>query len=433
MVLIFQDVTPLKQVEGQLRQAQKMEAVGRLAGGIVHDFNNLLTSINGYSSMALEIMAPQGQLREFLEEILKAGERATALTKQLLAYSRKQNMEPKLWNLNEIVRGLDGMLRRLIGEDVNMSVRLDPAAGTVKVDRGQVEQIIVNLVLNARDAMPSGGNLGLETTNAVFDTAYAASHLESPVGNYVMLAVTDTGTGMTSEVKTHIFEPFFTTKGPGKGTGLGLSSVYGIVKQSGGTISVYSEEGHDTTFRIYFPRAVLDSPAVTLPSEEKLESLRGHETILLVEDEESVRKFAAQSLQASGNTVLSAANGREALLLLEKKPSPLHLVITDMVMPDLGGPALTVRLRELMPNLPILYISGYTEHSIADRGLLGAGEQFLQKPFTPIELAKKVRQVLDPAAEAAGAEAAGAEAAGAEPAVAEPAVAEPAVEEPAKP
>jgi PAS domain S-box-containing protein len=385
-----------EQAEEQLRQAQKMEAVGRLAGGIAHDFNNLLTSINGYSSMALESLNPEGQLKEFLREILKSGERAAMLTKQLLAYSRKQTLAPKIWDLGEVVKGMEDMLRRVIGEDIDLSVKTCDEPSLTKVDRGQIEQILLNLVLNARDAMPEGGKLMLETCNVDLDDSYVATHLDSEPGSYVMMAVSDTGTGMSESVKGMMFEPFFTTKEAGRGTGLGLSSVYGIVKQSGGSINVYSEQGMGTTFRIYFPRAEAQAArGRETPRAPDPESLRGSEGVLLVEDEDSVRKFSLQALEAQGYRVHTAGNGREALKRLEAAPSAIQLIITDVVMPDMGGHALAERVRSILPGLPIVFISGYTEISMAHRGLIQAGELFLQKPFSPIDLAIKVREALD--------------------------------------
>jgi two-component system, cell cycle sensor histidine kinase and response regulator CckA len=408
----YRDVTEEKtanqrkeMAEDQLRQAQKMEAVGRLAGGIAHDFNNLLTSINGYSAMALETLNPEGQLKDFLQEILKSGERAAGLTKQLLAYSRKQTLAPKLWDLTEIVLGMENMLRRIIGEDIDLTVKHGPEPSIGKVDRGQVEQIILNLVLNARDAMPHGGKLILETGIVELSDAYTATHLDWTPGTCVMLAVSDSGTGMTESVKTHLFEPFFTTKEAGKGTGLGLSSVYGIVKQSGGSINVYSEPGVGTTFRIYFPKAGAERPeAAETPAAGGPERLRGGETILLVEDEESVRNFAVQALEIQGYRVFTAANGREALAFMKDPASvPIDLLITDVVMPDIGGQALAARMKESRPSMPILFISGYTETTVTYRGFIDEGEPFLQKPFGPTDLARKAREALDrkPAAPAA--------------------------------
>jgi PAS domain S-box-containing protein len=403
MLTNYRDVTEIKRAdqerdlaEQHLRQAQKMEAVGRLAGGIAHDFNNLLTSINGYSAMALEALNPQGQLKEFLEEILKSGERAAALTRQLLAYSRKQTLAPRLWDLNEIVLGMEGMLRRVIGEDIEMMVKPFPEPCMSKVDRGQIEQILLNLVLNARDAMPEGGKLLLETANVDLDDEYASTHIDSKPGPYAMLAVSDTGTGITDEVKRNLFEPFFTTKEAGKGTGLGLSSVYGIVKQSGGAVSVYSEVGMGSTFRVYLPRSLRQGEAMPEPGRTAAEgNPRGRETVLLVEDEESVRRFSVQALESLGYRVLTASNGREALAVLEGGDKPVQLIITDVIMPDMGGNALADRVRIACPGLPVIFISGYTEVSVAHRGLITEGDTFLQKPFTLAELAKRVRAAMD--------------------------------------
>jgi PAS domain S-box-containing protein len=403
MLTNYRDVTEIKQAdqerdlaEQQLRQAQKMEAVGRLAGGIAHDFNNLLTSINGYSAMALEALNPQGQLKEFLEEILKSGERAAGLTRQLLAYSRKQTLAPKLWDLNEIVAGMEGMLRRVIGEDIEMMVKASQDACMSKVDRGQIEQIILNLVLNSRDAMPEGGRLLVETANVELGDDSASAHLDSKPGPYVMLAVSDTGTGISDEAKRNLFEPFFTTKEAGKGTGLGLSSVYGIVKQSGGAISVYSEVGMGSTFRIYLPRALRQGEAPAEPRRDGApENPRGQETVLLVEDEESVRRFTVQALESLGYRVFTASNGREAMSVLDGADKTIRLIITDVIMPDMGGNALAERVRVSCPDIPVVFISGYTEVSVAHRGLITEGDMFLQKPFTIAELARKVRAAMD--------------------------------------
>ena len=394
IVIAFQDLTHVKQVEEQLRQSQKMEAIGQLAGGIAHDFNNLLTAINGYSSMALEQLPPADPLHGFMSEVLRSGERAAGLTRQLLAYSRKQVLEAKLWDLNTIVSEMQAMLRRIIGEDIILSTELAPVPVHAKVDRGQVEQILLNLSLNSRDAMPGGGRLILETRRVELDGEIAALHPESGQGPHVVLAVTDTGTGMAPDVKARIFEPFYTTKEVGKGTGLGLSSVYGIIKQSGGSISVYSEPGQGTTFHIYFPEAAAEGGR----REEVLQvppSYRGNETILLVEDEETVRRFASQALEVQGYTVLKAANGREALGILSRQAAQVSLVVTDVVMPDMGGQVLADQLRDLHPDLPILFISGYTESSVIHRGLMDRRGSFLQKPFGPSDLARSVRDSLD--------------------------------------
>jgi two-component system, cell cycle sensor histidine kinase and response regulator CckA len=395
---ISTDLTELKRAEEQLRHVQKMDAIGRLAGGIAHDFNNLLTVINGYSGLLLDELDANDSARASVAEILDAGERASSLTRQILAYSRKQVLEPNIWDLNTIVSEMTSMIRRLVGEDVSFVTSLLHDQGLVLVDRGQVEQIILNLVVNARDAMPNGGKLTIETAALVLDEEYVSSHLEVTPGPHVMLAVTDTGEGMSHDVAARIFEPFFTTKEVGKGTGLGLSVVFGIVKQSGGSISVYSEPGVGTTFRIYFPQVeqtgATQQSAARQPVQE-IALLRGSETILLVEDEEAVRVFAANVLRRQGYEVLEAHNGLVALELLQHTGARVRLLVTDVVMPEMGGPALVARLRELHPTLPVLYMSGYAERAVVHNGLVKSKQAFLPKPFTPIVLAHKVREVLD--------------------------------------
>ncbi|MEP7052516.1 MAG: ATP-binding protein [Pseudomonadota bacterium] len=394
---ISTDLTELKRAEEQLRHAQKMDAIGRLAGGIAHDFNNLLTVINGYSSMLVDELEPGDPSRDRVADILEAGERASTLTRQILAYSRKQVLEPNVWNLNAIVAEMTSMIGRLVGEDVSLATSLVQDPSLVLVDRGQVEQIILNLVVNARDAMPHGGKLTIETGLLVLDDQYVSTHLEVKPGPHVMLAVTDTGQGMSQEVSARVFEPFFTTKEVGKGTGLGLSVVFGIVKQSGGSISVYSELGVGTTFRIYFPQVVEAGAEQSLAHAvtQEIALLRGSETILLVEDEEAVRVFAASVLRRQGYVVLEAHNGLQALELLERTEAAVCLLVTDVVMPEMGGPALVARLRELRPTLPVLYMSGYAERAVVHNGLVKSKQAFLQKPFTPIVLARKIREVLD--------------------------------------
>ncbi len=393
----FIDMTERKRIEEQLRQSQKMEAIGRLAGGIAHDFNNLLTGINGYSSLALRGMAASNPVRSSIEEVLKCGERATSLTRQLLAYSRKQVFETKLWRLNEIVDGMGGILRRLIGADIELVTSLSPTLGLTRVDRGQMEQVILNLVLNARDAMPRGGRLYIQTKNTMIDDAAPGTQLDVAHGAQVVLAVSDTGMGMTPDTQARLFEPFFTTKAVGEGTGLGLSVVYGIVQQSGGSISVYSELGKGSTFRIYLPE-VRDAQEVEPDAlaPETLDLYRGDETILLVEDEVVVRNFAREVLESQGYTLLQATNGREALRLL-RSAQPIGLVVTDMIMPKMGGRALAKRVRKIWPALPVLFVSGYAERFEAE-GRTHEKELFLQKPFSPLQLAKQVRALLDGAA-----------------------------------
>jgi signal transduction histidine kinase len=386
-----------KQVEEQLRHSQKMDALGTLAAGIAHDFNNLLTAILGYSEMALVGMPPGDRLYQPMREVLKSGERAAGLTRQLLAYSRKQVLSPKLWSLDGIVRGMESMLQRLIGETVAMEVRLGADEARVRADRGQVEQILMNLVVNARDAMPGGGHLSVETARVDLDAAFCGAHPGMLPGAYVLLSVRDDGTGMEPEVRAKLFEPFFTTKGVGKGTGLGLAVVYGIVHQSGGGIAVDSEPGKGATFRIYLPRAgegAEDAESGPLPG-KGLES-RGGETVLLVEDEESVRRFTSQALESQGYRVLSYARGRDALQAMELGFPEVHLAVSDIVMPDMGGKELAERLRKLRPGLPILFISGYADQPEGHDPL--RGESLLQKPFGLAEILGRVRDILRTAA-----------------------------------
>ncbi|MEW5959878.1 MAG: ATP-binding protein, partial [Chloroflexota bacterium] len=365
-----------------------------LAGGIAHDFNNILVVITGYSELLLaRYFDPTEPARKYIEEIKKAGERAAGLTQQLLAFSRKQVLQPKILNLNEVVANMEKMLQRLIGEDVELIPQLHPGLGLVKVDPGQTEQIILNLVINARDAMPQGGKIIIETDNVELDELYIRQHNQVEPGLYTLLAVSDTGVGMNEEIQARIFEPFFTTKG--QGTGLGLSTVYGIVKQSGGEIWVYSEPGVGTTFKIYLPRVeATERPVEPQPGLEDRPA--GTEMVLLVEDEEAVRTLARQVLELSGYTVLEARHGGEALLLCAQQPGPIHLLLTDVVMPGgLNGRELAERLKSLYPKLKVLYMSGYTDDAMVHHGVLEQGIHFLQKPFTPGALAQKVRAVLD--------------------------------------
>jgi CheY-like chemotaxis protein len=371
-----------------------MEAVGRLAGGIAHDFNNLLTVITSYSDILLEDLASQDPRRGDVEEIGKAAASAARLTRQLLAFSRQQVLEPRVLDLNASLASADKLLRRLLGEDIELVTAPAPSLGTVKADPGQLEQVIVNLAVNARDAMPEGGKLTLETANADMDDAYVREHPAAKPGSYVVLAVSDTGVGMDEETQRRIFEPFFTTKEAGKGTGLGLATVYGIVKQSGGFIWVYSEPGHGTTFKIYLPRVEEPVDAETRPV-PPLGSLRGTETVLLVEDAAAVRAVIHQTLDRLGYRVLEAPNGEAALHLATKHRGPIHLLLTDVVMPELGGRQLAERLSALRPELRVLYASGYTDDAVVRHGVLKPGIAYLQKPFTPEVLALKVREVLD--------------------------------------
>ena len=385
----------LHHTEKQLLQSQKLEAVGRLAGGISHDFNNLLTVILGYSDIMKRNLPDSHPLRRNVEEIVRASERAASLTRQLLAFSRKQVMQPKVFDLNTVVTDLEKMLRRMIGEDVELRVSLQGELGNIKADPVQLEQVIMNLVVNARDAMPKGGKLSIETSNVYLDEAYAREHVSVVPGDYVMLAISDTGCGMDEETRLHIFEPFFTTKEQGKGTGLGLSMVYGIVRQSGGNIWVYSEEGRGTTFKIYFPRVVADvedykrtSPLSDVPC--------GAETILLVEDAELVRNLARQVLEGAGYRVLEAASAEAAIDLCERiNGDTIDLLLTDVIMPGMSGNDMSRILLKKQPGMPVLYMSGYTDDAIVQHGVLEAGINFLQKPFTPGALASKVREVLD--------------------------------------
>jgi len=391
---IARDVTERKQLEDQLRQSQKMEAIGQLAGGVAHDFNNLLTAINGYSGLALQRIDDNHPLRGYLEEIKKAGDRAANLTRQLLAFGRKQILQPLPINLNDIVTDMNKMLRRLIGEDVELRAKLDPALKKIKADPGQIEQVLVNLVVNARDAMPQGGKLTIETATVELDQDYADRHVGVTPGSYVMLAVSDTGTGIDDLTKAQIFDPFFTTKEKGKGTGLGLSTVYGIVKQSGGNIWVYSELKHGTTFKVYLPQ--LDVvPAKTEAGVAEPAVADGWETILLVEDEDVVRGLAKKILEQSGYKVLEASRGEEGIRLCLQRTEPLHLLLTDVVMPGTSGKEVADRLRELLPGLRVLFMSGYTDEAIVHHGVLDSNVEFIQKPFTPTSLVRKVREVLD--------------------------------------
>lgn len=394
-LVIAQDITKRKYLEEQLTQSQKMEAIGRLAGGMAHDFNNILMVIIGYSEFLLDRYRDElDPLHKELEQIRRAGERAAALTRQLLAFSRKQVLQPQVLDLNLVVADMVKMLQRLIGEDIDLNIALEPALGHVEADPNQIEQVILNLVVNARAAMPQGGKLTIETANVELDEMYAQWHPEARSGSYVMLAVSDTGYGMDAATKAHLFEPFFTTKAQGQGTGLGLATVYGIVKQSGGDIWVYSEPGKGATFKIYLPR-IEESVGAPQSNPARAELPQGWETILLVEDEDGVRELIRTLLQSSGYTVLAAANGGEALLICEKYSGPIHLLITDVVMPHMSGHELGERLALLRPGLRTLYMSGYTDEVVVHYGMLGPSLFFLQKPFTQADLKHKVRKVLD--------------------------------------
>jgi two-component system cell cycle sensor histidine kinase/response regulator CckA len=385
----------LRETEAQLRQAQKMEAVGRLAGGMAHDFNNLLTVIRGYSELLLGRMGPADTMRKDMEEVKKAADRASGLTRQLLAFSRRQFIAAKVLDLNALVANMDGMLRRLIGEDiVELSTELDASTGAIKADPGQVEQVIMNLVVNARDAMPKGGRLTIETKNVTIGKETSLDAVGVAAGSYVLLLVRDNGHGMDAETRSHLFEPFFTTKEKGKGTGLGLSTVYGIVKQSGGNITVESAPDRGTTFRIYFPRVEQEVSGPT-GAVEAIDPARGRETILLVEDEPAVRGLVHETLRLHGYTVLEARHGIEALLTSAKYVGPIHLLLTDVVMPQMSGPEVAEKILTVRPEIKVLYISGYPDHPVFDQGGVNRQTGFLPKPFSPPALAQKVREVLD--------------------------------------
>jgi PAS domain S-box-containing protein len=388
---IARDITSRKLLEEQFLQAQKMEAVGRLAGGVAHDFNNLLTVINGYSEQALEALPENDPLQEDITEIRNAGERAAALTRQLLAFSRRQVLKPEVFDLNIVLAGMHRMLLRLLGEDIVLSTEPYPGLDFIYADRGQIEQVIMNLVVNAREAMPGGGRLTIETANVTLDSGYPGMRRSVAPGDYVLLAVTDTGSGMDDETQRRIFEPFFTTKS--FGTGLGLSTVFGIIQQSGGTIWVYSVLGRGTTFKIYFPKTS-EGPNSDI-SRPLARSSRGSETILLVEDEDGVRKLLRSALEGAGYSVMDARSGPEALALCEIYPDVIHLVVTDVVMPQMSGRELASRLATLRPDTKLLFMSGYTDHAMVQHWVLGADTTFLQKPFAPSTLAAKVRQILD--------------------------------------
>ncbi|MBX3014724.1 MAG: PAS domain S-box protein [Caldilineaceae bacterium] len=388
-----QDITQRVQLEEQLRQSQKMEAVGRLAGGVAHDFNNLLTVINGYSDLLLTKLSPDDRNRNFVANIQHAGERAAALTRQLLAFSRKQLLNPRIINLNEVIADIETMLTRLIGEDILLTTVLSPTASSVKVDPHQIEQVVINLAVNARDAMPQGGRLTIETCDVELDEAYSRLYPECKAGRYVQLTVIDTGCGMSADVKAHIFEPFFTTKSVGKGTGLGLATVFGIIKQSDGHITVHSEVNVGSCFTIYLP-VVAPSSGPMPPTLESAPVLHGTETILLVEDEDAVRQIAKLALEMHGYQVLEASNGRQALALFEQHLGPLHLLVTDVIMPEMSGRQLAQQLQHRLASLKILFMSGYIEDVILQQEIMTFKDAFLHKPFSPLALTKKVYDVL---------------------------------------
>jgi two-component system cell cycle sensor histidine kinase/response regulator CckA len=401
-VVVVHDITERKQVdkeivalEEQLHQSRKMDAICRLAGGMAHDFNNLLTPIVGYSQLATSALSPQDPVQSNLQDIRKAAESAVALVRQLSIFSKRQPENLQVVNLNDILLGMDRLIHRLIGQETQLITLPSPSLGLVKIDPGQFEQVIVNLVLNARDAMPNGGKLILETSNVTLTRDYVYQHYGMIPGPYVMMAVSDTGIGMTKEVKSHLFEPFFTTKGMSSGTGMGLSTAYGIIRQSNGYILVYSEADHGTTFKIYLPRA--EEEVETVPQQEEVGSLPGgNETVLLVEDEPLVRGLAARILRKQGYRLFEASNGLEAMRMAEKRVGEeIHLLLTDVVMPGMIGRELADRLRSLFPTIKILYMSGYTSGAIIHHGILEEGMNYVQKPFTVEALALKVREVLD--------------------------------------
>ena len=396
ILIIGQDISELRRLETQLLLSQRMEGIGRLAGGIAHDFNNLLTAILGHAEMARTDVAEGDPAQSNIAEITRAAQRAADLTRQLLAFARRQIIEPKIVDFNSLVLNVDKMLRRLLGEDVELVTVPDPSLWRVRIDPGQFEQVLVNLAVNARDAMPDGGRLLIETSNVFLDADFARHHATVQPGPHVLLSVTDTGTGMDQEVLAHIFEPFFTTKEVGKGTGLGLATCYGIVKQNRGSIWVYSERSIGTTFKIYLPRAEAPvEPVDETPAYRPVSEIHGTETVLLVEDETLVRDLAADALRRHGYQVLTAPCGAEALQIAEQAVRPFDVLVTDVVMPQMGGQQLAEELLATRPDLKVLFISGYTDSSLLRESALRSSITLLQKPFTPAQLVQKVRELLD--------------------------------------
>lgn len=396
LVGTVQDITERRSLEEQLRQAQKMEAVGRLTGGVAHDFNNFLTVIFGNCSFMLRELEPEHLLRRDVKQIQNAAERAAALTRQLLAFSRQQILKPEILNLNSVVSNIEKMLHRLIGEDINMDTMYQPQLGPVQVDPGQIEQVIMNLAVNARDAMPNGGKLTIETANIYLDEAYALRHADVTVGWYVMLAVSDTGAGMDAKTRARIFDPFFTTKDVGKGTGLGLSTVHGIVKQSQGHIWVYSELGKGTTFKIYFPQAALTKSVAQQNRRPQAKYRQRALDILALEDDEVIRDLLERTLKDAGHTVFVAKDGSQARQICAQQKPALDLLITDVIIPGgESGPQVAKYLASIYPKMKVLYISGYTSNAIVHRGILDSDINFLPKPFMPDALLRKIYEVLD--------------------------------------
>jgi two-component system cell cycle sensor histidine kinase/response regulator CckA len=391
-IAFISDISKRKELEDQLLHAQKLEAVGRLAGGVAHDFNNMLTVISGYNRMILDEVSPMDSVRGYAEEILKASDRAAALTNQLLSFSRRQTMRPRPLSVNVVLVHTEKMLRRLIGEDIELVFRLSPENDNIYADANQIEQVIVNLVVNARDAMPEGGRITIETETVSLDESYVRTHLGVKPGEYVMIAVSDTGHGMDAETKRRMFEPFFTTKPQGKGTGLGLATAYGAVKQTGGDIWVYSEPGQGTTFKLYFPR--VSSEAGSETGTEAEPSTGGTETILLVEDEDSVRNLTLRMLNQLGYTVISATDGKQGIEIAKAHSGRIDLLLTDVVMPNISGRQLVEMVKAIHPETAIVFISGYTEDTVVYQGVLQPGVEFLSKPFTRESLAVKLREAV---------------------------------------